>query len=90
MLKDNRITQEIICWRMVLILNPEIDPNKIHSLKKNYLNELILVFNPLSSQVEISSEDLDLDVIKRVSIRFEVQFAKEITALYYFHLYSDL
>lgn len=69
-------------------LRSQIDPNKIHSLKKK-LNELILVLAPLSSQVEISSEDLDLDVIKRVSIRFEVQFAKEITALYYFHLYSD-
>jgi hypothetical protein len=58
----------------------EVDPNKTLSLKKK-MDEIAILLQPLG---QISLEDIDL--IKKLLIQFEQQFANEVTSLYYIHL----
>jgi hypothetical protein len=74
-------------------LQTQINSDNIHSLRKK-LDEIELILNPLHRTNRERSYDIDiipedLNMLKKISIRFEVQFEKEITALYYLHLYSS-
>ena len=51
------------------------------------LDELRSLLNPFYQNNETTPDKLNM--ILRVSVRFEEEFAKEITVLYYLHLYSD-
>jgi hypothetical protein len=67
-------------------LQTPLDLDKIHSVRKK-LDELRLLLNPLYQNNEITPKKLNR--IEKVLVRFEGQFAKEITALYYLNLYSN-
>ena len=67
----------------------EIDPDKIHSLREK-LDEIKLVLQPFLVAYQYPTTNFLSSLNSRwLSIWFEGQFAKEITALYYLQLYSD-
>ena len=70
-------------------LRSEIGPDKIHNLRKK-LDEIALVVQPqLIAHRYIGRSYLENINFRMISMWFEEQLAKEITALYYLQLYSD-
>ena len=70
-------------------LRSEIGPDKIHNLRKK-LDEIALVVQPqLIAHRYIGRSYLENINFRMISMWFEEQLTKEITALYYLQLYSD-
>ena len=67
-------------------LQTPLDLHKIHNVRKK-LDELRSLLNPFYQNNETTPDKLNM--ILKVSVRFEEEFAKEITVLYYLHLYSE-
>jgi hypothetical protein len=63
------------------------DPRKVYAVYKK-LNEIILLLHPIEEGFP-KSTSLQEDFRRKIVHQLEEQFADEITALYYFHLYFE-